>query len=171
MKIAPSRAQFSTICYNYYTMSARGTSTTKKLYQNSGFIALISILVITAVSIIIGTTVTLKAISHATMSASEMYSAQAWASANGCVETAVAAMSYHGTSTWDLATSTSYKGDETISVGGIPCYIAAITATGSDSRLIRASSTASSFVRKLQVIVATNTPQTVISSWQEVGDF
>lgn len=141
--------------------------------KKSGFIALISILVITAVSIIIGTTVTLKAISHANISASEIYSAQAWASANGCVETAIAALSYNGTSTWDMSTGypSQHPAGQTLNIGGVPCFLAAITSTGADYRLIKASSTVQSYVRKLQVVVATNTPQIVVSSWQEVGDF
>ena len=143
---------------------------TEHLSTKRGFIALISVLIITAVSIIIGTTVVLKSISHASMSASELYSAQAWASANGCVEYVLGQYSV-STSTWDFSTTTGYKGNETRNIGGIPCYIAAITATGTGYNLIKASSTVSSYVRKLQVIVATDTPQSVISSWQEVGDF
>jgi|GEM_PF-1724993 len=140
------------------------------IHTKKGFIALISVLVITAVSIIVGTTIVMKSISHATMSAGEISSAKAWASDNGCVEYVLGQYSIASTS-WDFSTSTGYKGNETRVIGGIPCYISTITATGSDYRLINASSTVSSFVRKLQVIVATNTPQSVISSWKEVGDF
>ena len=61
-------------------------NTQKSFFGQRGFIALITVLIITAVSIIIGTTIVLKSISHSSMSLSELYSAQAWASGNGCVE-------------------------------------------------------------------------------------
>lgn len=133
-----------------------------------GFVALISVLVITAVSIIIGTTVTLKTISHSTMSASENFSAQAWAAVNSCAEYALGELSIAST------TFTTFTGPVSVSVGSNNCYIYSLTATGTPlatSLLIRASSTVSGFTRKLELIVATNTPQSVISSWQEVGDF
>jgi len=130
----------------------------------SGFVALITVLIVTAVSLIIGTTILLKAITHASMSSSEIFSAEAWTAANSCVEYALGQFSAT-TSAW-----TTYTGGNTLNLGGNNCYIFPITATGT-SQLIKASSTVSSFVRKLQVVVATNTPQSVVSSWQEVGDF
>ena len=132
--------------------------------------ALISILIITTVSIIIGTTVVLKSVSHATISLSEIYSTKAWAAANGCVEYVLGQYSVASTS-WDFATTTGYKGDETRTIGDVSCYISPIVATGSDARLVKVYSAVSSYARRLQVVVATNTPQSVISSWQEVGDF
>ena len=98
------------------------------------------------------------------MSSSEIYSARAWAAANGCVEYALGQFSIASTS-WS-----TYTGDNALSIGGNSCYVYTITATGT-SMLIRASSTVATYTRKLQVIVATNTPQSVLSSWQEVGDF
>ncbi len=145
-------------------------NTQKSFFGQRGFIALITVLIITAVSIIIGTTIVLKSISHSSMSLSELYSAQAWASGNGCVEYVLGQYSIASTS-WDFSTTTGYKGNETRIIGGIPCFINTITSTGTNYRLINASSTVSGFVRKLQVVVATNTPQSVVSSWQEVGDF
>ncbi|MEI6396902.1 MAG: hypothetical protein WCO48_02435 [Candidatus Taylorbacteria bacterium] len=130
----------------------------------SGFVAMITVLIITAVSLILGTTMILKSISHASMSASELYSAQAWASANSCVEYALGQFSIASTS-WS-----TYAGGNTLSIGGNNCYVLPISATGT-SLLINASSSVASFSRKLQVVVATNTPQSVVSSWQEVGDF
>ena len=121
-------------------------------------------MVITAVSIIIGTTIVMKSITHASMSASELYSSQAWATANGCAEYALGQFSLASTSFSSLPAPT------TLSVGSTNCQLLPIIASGS-SKVIKASSTVSSFVRRLQVTVATNTPQSVISSWQEVGDF
>ena len=133
-------------------------------YAKKGFIALISVLIITAVSIIIGTTVVLKSISHASESLSELYSAQAWSSASGCVEYALGQISVSST------TFSTYTGSTTMSVGSIPCQIMPIVTSGT-SIVVKASSTVASYSRRLQVTVATNTPQSVISSWQELGDF
>lgn len=137
--------------------------TTGLLARNRGFIALISVLIITAVSIMIGTTIVLKSISHATMSASELYSAEAWASANGCVEYTLGQFSTAST------TFNSYPGVYSQTIGGIPCSI--VLTPSSTSMIIKASSTLQNYVRRLEVVVSTNTPQSVISSWQEVGDF
>ncbi len=138
-------------------MLYRSTST------NKGFIALISVLVITAVSIIIGTTIVMKSITHASMSSSELYSSQAWAAANGCVEYTLGQFSLASTS------FNSPPAGTIMPVGSTNCQFSIVTS--GNSEVVKASSTVSSFVRRLQVTVATNTPQSVISSWQEVGDF
>ncbi len=92
-------------------------NTQKSFFGQRGFIALITVLIITAVSIIIGTTIVLKSISHSSMSLSELYSAQAWASGNGCVEYVLGQYSIASTS-WDFSTTTGYKGNETRIIGG-----------------------------------------------------
>jgi hypothetical protein len=134
--------------------------------KTRGFAALVTVLIITAVALIISSTIALKSLTHANISLSELKSAQAWSAANSCVENVLAKISLASTS-WSsiLGYTTS------LDVGDNSCYIYGITATGTDYRLIRASSTVSDYVRKLQVIVATNTPSAVISSWREVGDF
>ena len=138
--------------------------------HQKGFVALISVLVVTAVAVIIGTTIILRSLTHATTSLSEIHSAQAWASANGCAEYVLGYVSATSTSFTELIGSST-----TLSIGGVPCYISTITATSGtptyDYLLVKASSTVSEYVRKIQLVVATNTPSAVLDSWQEVGDF
>jgi hypothetical protein len=142
-----------------------------KIRKNKGFVALISVLMITAVAMIIGVAITMRTISRTSISLFESQSTQAWSSANGCVELAISQLGVNSTSTWASALDV-YNGGSTVSIGGIPCYLFDIVSYGvNDYRLIKASSTVGEYIRKLQVVVATNTPQIIINSWQEVGDF
>ncbi len=141
-----------------------------RTHYSQGFVALITVLVVTAVALILATASTYRAISEGKIGLNEMQSAQAWASANGCVEHALGEYSVAST-TWDL--SSGYLGGQGMTIGGVSCYISSTAATGTGLlyRLINASSTVSGYVRKLQVVVATNTPASAIATWAEVGDF
>lgn len=134
----------------------------------TGFIALITVLVVTAVALIVGTSIALKSVSYAQGTQAEISSTQALMAANACVETALGALGA-STTTWPTVTAS------TISVGSNTCYLYAVTATSGPSgaiyQVIQATSTVSGYTRKLQVIVATNTPAISISSWNQVGDF
>ena len=142
--------------------------------RQGGFIALITVLVVVAVSLILATSSILKSINQATIGLSEVQTTQAWASANSCVETGLGLLGANSTSTWaDVITGSGHA--QTLTFGGIDCQLMAIIATTSgaetDYRLIRASSTVNGYVRKIRIVAATNTPSTVLSLWQEVGDF
>jgi hypothetical protein len=145
------------------------------LKTNEGFIALITILVITAVSLIIATSIIFKSISQGNITLAEMYSTQAMVAANGCMEHALGELGANGTTSWSLSLGVGYTGAEQRTIGSNTCYIYPLAATTSgvytDYRLVKASSTVSGYTRKIQAVVATNTPTISVSSWQDVGDF
>lgn len=149
--------------------------------DDRGFVALITILIVTSIALILGTTIILKSITQGTNSLADEQAAQAWAAANACAEYALARISTNGTSTWDIVSG--YRGNESLPNGSIAnigltpsgsnvsCSIATIEAGTNDSRIIKATSTVGDFTRKIRISAATNTPSLVISSWSEVGDF
>jgi len=156
---------------------------TKQYINRRGFVALVTILIVTAISLILGTSIIMKSITQSTLSVAEGQASQAWASANACAEYALSRLAENGTTTWDLVDPAGYKGNETLpngiitDIGNDPlgdpvsCSILPITAGANESRIINATSTVGEFTRKIQVIAATNTPSIVITSWGEVGDF
>lgn len=128
-----------------------------------GFIALITVLTISAIALLVSAGILLQSISESATSSAEGEAGRAWAAANGCAEYALA----------QLSTTTDARpgwadGTGTQMVGSYTCWYA-ISASNT-SKLIQASSSVATFTRKIQVLVATNTPMT-ITSWQEVGDF
>ena len=139
---------------------------------NHGFVALMTIIIITAVALIVATTIVFKSIDQATTGTAEYNNARAWAANNNCVEYALGQL---GTaSQWN-----NLFGPSTRNNGYDSCYLAAVTATGTGGiyRLIKASSTVDIYTHKLKVEAATTTPPTVaatttsVYTWMEVGDF
>ncbi|MFA6446071.1 MAG: hypothetical protein WCW14_02360 [Candidatus Paceibacterota bacterium] len=137
-----------------------------KIYKR-GFIALILVLTVSTIALLVSAGILLQSVTEEVASSNEEMSSRAWSAVNGCVETAL----------FKLASSTgwTYTGNESITIDPDSCYILPITATGTVSKLIRASSTVSGFTRKMEVVVATTSTSTplglTVTSWQEVGDF
>lgn len=130
-----------------------------------GFLVLTMILIVSATVIIVATGMLLRSISEVNESADSEMSLKAWSVVNACGEHAVG----------QLASSTDsvgwgYGGDESLPVGGETCYIYPIETVGS-AKQIKASSTVSSFTKKILIEVATNTPRLIVNSWTEVANF
>jgi type II secretory pathway component PulK len=139
-----------------------------------GFIALITILTVSAIALVISSTILLRSVTEARISIDEESTNQAWATVNACAEYALVHMAV--ASTTNYATSSNgwnYEGGDTVSVGGNSCRILPIDISGgaTSTRLVNASSTVNDFTRKVSIVVATNTPSINVSSWQIVADF
>ena len=134
--------------------------------QKGGFLVLTMVLIVSAVVLTVSTGIFLRSISELTESGDSEMSLRAWAAVNACGETAVMGLA---STTLGNGWST-YTGDVELPVGDETCYIYIIETSGTD-KIIKASSTVSSFTRKIQVTVATNTPSLVVSAWEEVADF
>lgn len=123
-----------------------------------GYIALMTVLIVGAVSIAICTTLLLTGTDAARSTLNEQYSVQARKLADACGEEALQIIhdtpSFTGTSTLTLSTGTcSYT----------------VTSTGASTRTIDANSTVNGVVRKIQAYVTINVTNLNISSWQELG--
>ena len=131
-------------------------------HKNNGcYIALISILIISAVILVISIGVSLRSIEETNMGLSEQQSLRALALANLCGERAL----------MKLESVLSYAGGEDISVGSDICSILAISGTGNFNRVINAVSTVSGYTRKVSIVVYRISPTMQITSWREVSDF
>lgn len=129
--------------------------------NSKGFIALISILAISAIGGTIALGLILLGINSTRTSLVYIQSAQARALANACAEEAL----------MKLRESIYYSGNETVSLTSGSCQIQTISGTGNTNRTINTTATVSSATRKVQVIVATVNPAISLTSWQEVADF
>ena len=124
----------------------------------SGYIALISVLIIGAVSVTIATALLITGADAQQENLARQQSMKARQAAAGCVEEAL--QQIHD-STAFVATNTS------VAVNDTTCLYT-VTNTGSSTRTITASSTVGSVVRKIQAYVTINASSLSISSWQEM---
>lgn len=129
--------------------------------NNNGFIALISILAITAIAGTIALGLILLGVNSTRTNLVYIQSAQARALANTCMEEAL----------MKLRESIYYTGNETLSLTSGSCQIQTISGTGNTNRTINTTATVSNTTRKVQVVVATVNPAISLTSWQEMADF
>lgn len=133
---------------------------TPSIGRESGFITLLTVLIISAVGVAIGTSLLLLGLASSRSSLSVQQSKQAAALADACAEEALQ----------QLAFATSYTGPVSLSFGTGSCT-AAITVGSGGIRTIDATGTVVTVVRKAKVITSQLTPKIVVSSWQEVASF
>lgn len=139
----------------------------KKDFGERGFIALSFVIMVSAIAILISVGTILRSISELRMSLYQEKSSKASASVNACGEYAVRKIS----TTSDSLPGWDYTGGELFDLGDSNCYIYPVVASGT-SKVIYASSTVSSFTRKLKIEVGTSTNTFVnIQSWSEISDF
>ena len=124
----------------------------------SGYIALISVLIIGAVSLTIATALLITGADAQQENLSRQQSMKARQAAAGCVEEAL--QQIHDNTSF-VATNTS------LTVGDTSCTYT-VTNTGASTRTITTSSTVGNVVRKIQTYVTINASSLSISSWQEV---
>lgn len=147
----------------------------KNVKVKGGFLVLTTVLLVCAAVLIIVTGSLLRSVSQVQGSADSENALKAWSVVHACGEYALLQMIASTTSTTTTANNWAYGGNETrTGVGGGDdlCYIYTVEsgeATG--SKLIKASSTVSSFTRKIRIEVATNTPDIIINNWEYVAEF
>lgn len=133
---------------------------------NGGFMVLTIVLLVSATVLSIATGIFFRSIGQITESGDSEAALKTWSVVNSCGEYALREMS----STTDTI-GWSYSGNETLNVGSSTCYIYPVEITGSSTKIVKASSTISSFTKKIQIEVSTNTPSVVVTSWKEKADF
>jgi len=129
-----------------------------KLETNSGgFIALVTVLIIFAITLLIGLSVSLLSINEAQMGLKKFQSSQTYFLANLCAEQAL----------MKLKENINYSGNETIEIEGGNCQILPIEG----SWIIKVSGNFQNQIKKIKIIISQVNPQMIISSWQEVAEF
>ena len=140
--------------------------------KQDGFLVLTLVLLVCATLIIITTGLLLRSISQTNGGLDSENSLKALSTVNSCGEYALSQMTASSTdatttaSRWGFASTTGMA----LNIGSEICYIYPIIASGTD-KIIKASSTVSSFTRKILIDVATNSPAIIVSSWKSVADF
>jgi hypothetical protein len=139
--------------------------------KKRGFIALMVILTVSAIALVISSTIILRSVTEATVSIDEESANKAWAIVNACAEKALynlASTTGDGVAVWN-----AYDGAEEVLIDDYSCYILSIDNSGgaSTERIVNASSTVNNFTRKVSITVATNTPSLDVESWEMVADF
>ena len=125
-----------------------------------GYIALISVIIISALIILIASSANLISISESNMGLGERQSWEAFYLANACGEEALI----------KLKEDLKYKGNETFVFDNGSCEILGATGGGNRNRVIRASGSAYNMVRKIKIEINQVNPEMDIESWLEVTD-
>lgn len=125
-----------------------------------GYITLISVLIIGAVGLAIATSLILLGLGSSRTGFALEQSDQAKGLAMACAEEALQ----------QIRDSTPFVGAGTVTLGQGTCTYT-VTNTGGQTRLIIASGTVGSVVRKVRITISQINPTIIISSWQEVADF
>ena len=126
--------------------------------MQKGFVALVTVLLVLAITLIVGLSISLLSISEAKMGLQKKQSSRAYYLANLCAEQAL----------MNLKENPGYAGGESIVMSDGSCDILQIE--GNWTVKVAASST-SNHVKKMRVIVSQINPQMVIDSWEEVASF
>jgi len=125
--------------------------------EDKGFVALVTILIISAVALLIGVSVSLISVGEAKMSLEENQASQAYYLVNLCAEMAL----------MKLKENINYLGDEVINIGDESCYILPIEGNW----IVRASAIFSDRFKRIKIVISQVNPEIIIASWQEAPDF
>jgi len=126
-----------------------------------GYIALISVLIISAILMLIALSASHFGISQLTMALQKNQSSESYYLAMACAEEAL----------MKLKEDLGYRGDETLNIDGASCNILRVEGRGNKDRIIKTRSNAHNQTKKIKIEINRVNPETKIKSWQEVADF
>ena len=129
-------------------------------YQQ-GFIALTSVLILSAIFLSLSIVIATHAISGSRVNISQYASNKAQILAESCVEYALS----------ELQRSETYSGNEAVQIGDESCDILPIGGSGNSNRTIQTESTVLDHTYRLEVVVAEIDPDVQITSWEPVINF
>lgn len=134
--------------------------TTYNLQPSSGFITLMSVIIVSTVGISIGVSILLIGLSSTKTSLVIQQSAQARNLTNACAEEALE----------KIRTLSSFSGTGSLTFGQGSCAYTVLN-LGGQNRQVNASGTVASITRKAKVLIDQINPRIRLVSWQEVADF
>ena len=127
------------------------------LSSRSGFLTLISLLIVGAIGVVTAVTLLVLGLSSAQTSLVVEQSAQARRIVNTCAERALL----------NIKQSNQFQGGEIFVIDSGSCEYQ-VTNAGGENRVITATGTLQNVVRKLRVVVNQLAPRVNILSWEEV---
>lgn len=128
--------------------------------MDRGYITLISVLIVTAISVAVASSLLLLGVGSSRTSFALEQSNQAKNIASACAEEALL----------KIKELTSYTGEGTISVGLGVCEYS-VTSQGGQNRTIQTLGIVGSITRRVEIIIDSINPDIHIISWQEVSSF
>lgn len=128
--------------------------------HNSGFVVLLSVLIVSTIATAIVVSMLLLGIGFTRTSFTVEQSVQARNLANACAEEALQ----------QISDSTPFTGTGSLSLGNGTCAYEVLD-EGGQSRVIEASGTIDAAVRRVRVDVDSINPSIVINKWEEVDSF
>ena len=134
---------------------------TSKNNNQSGYIALIMVLIIGAVALILVLAANFSTISQAQIGIITNKAAQNYYLATACAEYAII----------KLQNDLNYAGNEDITIDGQICHIDPIEGVGNINRVIKTISNEDGYTKKIKIEIDQVIPQTKVKFWQEVADF
>ncbi len=126
-----------------------------------GFMALTSVLVLSAFFLLVCIGTASRAISKSQMTTARIERDTGEVRADACVEHALI----------ELSRTLGYQGDDTIAVGDGSCTIMSIDGEGNGERTIRAYAQNGAHTYRAEVVVSQLSPQVRIQSYTRVVDF
>lgn len=126
--------------------------------RESGYIALLSILIIGAAALAISTTLLLTGTDSQRAGLIEQQSKQARNLAAACAQEALQ----------QIHDNTNFTGTNNLSLGQGSCTYT-VTSTGASTRSFTASGTVGNTIRKIQAYVTIGSSSISVTSWQEVS--
>lgn len=126
----------------------------------NGYIALTSILIISAIVLLIALSTGLLSISELNMGLEKNQSAEAYYLASACAEQGLQ----------EIRNSDSFTGTGNLSLENGNCSYD-VSQTGGENRTVEASGIVNNIIRKIKISLDTINPNINITSWQEVPDF
>ena len=126
-----------------------------------GFVALTSVLILSALFLSVSISIALRAISGSEMSTALFERDRARYMAEACAEYAM----------MELTRTLNYNGDESILVGDDSCEILEIEGEGNVNRIVRTESNVGAHAYHLEVVISSVSPEMTISSYARVAHF
>ena len=126
----------------------------------NGYIALTSILIISAIVLLIALSAGLLSISELNMGLEKNQSAEAYYLASACAEQGLQ----------EIRNSDSFTGIGNLSLENGDCSYD-VSQAGGENRTIEVSGIVNNIIRKIKISLDTINPNINITSWQEVPDF
>jgi len=126
--------------------------------MSRGYIALITILIVSAVTLTVAISANLFGISEMNMGLDKIESQKAFYLANLCAEEAQVS----------LKNDLGYLGGETLSFGEGHCNIFPLEGSGNEDRIIKTGGVFRDKVRRIRIEIKEVNPEMKIRNWQEV---
>lgn len=126
-----------------------------------GYIALVSVLIISAVVLLIALGISQFGIGQSTMALQKNQALESYYLAQSCAEEAL----------MKLKEDLGYRGNETLNINGNSCAILPAEGSGNKNRVVKTSSNAYNQIRKIKIEIDRVNPAMDIKSWQELADF